>query len=150
MRLFVVLALHTTKRSNAILALRWEHINDDLIHFGQGVGNKRRGDVPINVTLADALAAARERATTEYVIEYGGKPVRSVKKGFQTACRRAGLADVTPHTLRHTGATWMAMAGVKMEEIARVLGNSVAVCERIYAKYHPDYLRRAVSALEDA
>jgi hypothetical protein len=44
----------------------------------------------------------------------------------------------------------MAMAGIPMEDIARVLGNSLAITERVYAKYHPDYLRKAVEALEAA
>jgi integrase len=58
--------------------------------------------------------------------------------------------DVTPHTLRHTAATWAAMAGVPMDEIARLLGASVTVVEKIYAKWHPEYLRRAVQALDGA
>jgi len=42
----------------------------------------------------------------------------------------------------------MAMAGVPMADIARVLGHkSVRKTERVYAKYHPDYLRSAVDAL---
>jgi len=150
LRLFVLLALHTTKRSSAILGLRWINIRDGFISFGAGTGNKRRGDVPINATLTAALDEARKLATTPYVIEYGSCRVLSIKNGFKAACQRAGLSDVTPHVLRHTGATWMAAAGIPMEEIARVLGNSVAICEKVYAKYHPDYLRRAVAALEAA
>jgi integrase len=148
LRLFVLLALHTTKRSSAILSLRWPNIRNGVIHFGQGSGNKRRGDIPMNETVAEAVFEARQRATSEWVVEYGGGRVGSVKKGFGAACQRAGLEDVTPHVLRHTAATWMALAGVPMSEIARVLGNSEKVCERIYAKYHPAYLRRAVSVLE--
>jgi integrase len=149
-RLFVLLALHTTKRTGAILGLKWRDIRDGMICFGSGTGNKRRGDVPMNSTLSEALADAYPFATTDWIIEYGGSRVLSVKNGFKAACGRAGIEGATPHVLRHTSATWMAMAGVPMAEIARVLGNSEAICEKVYAKYHPDYLRRAVAAIEAA
>lgn len=146
-RMFVVMALHTTKRATAILTRKWTDVRGDLLYFGEGVGNKNRGDVPINAVLSAELDRARRLATTGHIIEYGGAPVESVKTGFRGACERAGLNGVTPHTLRHTGATWLAMAGVPMAEIARLLGDSVKVTEQTYAKYHPDYLRRAVDAL---
>jgi hypothetical protein len=34
---------------------------------------------------------------------------------------------------------------VPLTEIARVLGNTLAVCERVYAKYRPSYLLTAVN-----
>jgi integrase len=42
----------------------------------------------------------------------------------------------------------MALAGVPMIEIARMLGHRDSrITERVYAKHSPDYLRRAVEAL---
>lgn len=43
-----------------------------------------------------------------------GHRVQSIKKGFAAATKRGGLPDVTPHILRHTAASWMAMADVPM------------------------------------
>lgn len=49
------------------------------------------------------------------VIEWNGKPVRSVRKGFEAAVKAAGLsADVTPHILRHTCATWLMQGGANL------------------------------------
>ena len=46
------------------------------------------------------------------VVEWNGKPVASVRKGFAAAVRAAGLeADVTPYVLRHTCATWLMQEG---------------------------------------
>jgi integrase len=43
----------------------------------------------------------------------------------------------------------MAEAGVPMSEIAQVLGHTdPAITFRIYARYSPEYLKRAVGALE--
>jgi integrase len=99
--------------------------------------------------LAWTLILAKEAAETDYVIEFGGKPVKSIKRAFRTACEKAGLdRTVTPHTLRHTAASWMAEAGIPMSEIAAVLGHRDSrTTERVYARYSPDYLQRAVRAL---
>lgn len=43
----------------------------------------------------------------------------------------------------------MAEAGIPMEEIAQYLGHAnVEVTRKVYARYSPDYLRKAASALE--
>ena len=81
-------------------------------------------------------------------VEYAGEKVASVETGTRAAARRANLPGVTPHILRHTAATRMALAGVPMIEIARMLGHRDSrIAERVYAKHSPDYLRRAVDAL---
>jgi len=56
---------------------------------------------------------------------------------------------VTPHTLRHTAATWMAQAGVPMWVISKYLGHtSTRTTERIYAHHDPSFLMEAKEALE--
>jgi integrase len=94
------------------------------------------------------LQEARAAATCDHVVEYAGEQVASVKTGTRAAARRANLPGVTPHVLRHTAATWMAIKGVAIAEIARLLGHRDSrTTERIYLKYTPDYLRRAIGAL---
>ena len=82
------------------------------LDFGQGYGNKRRSVVPLHDGAIAALKAAKELACSDYIVEYRGHPVKSVKYGFKAACARARLTDVTPHILRHSGATWAVMEGV--------------------------------------
>jgi integrase len=62
--------------------------------------------------------------------EFNGKPVGSVKKGFKTAVGLARLpGKVTPHTLRHTAATWLMRRGVPIREAAGFLGMSPEVLQ---------------------
>jgi len=91
----------------------------------------------------------KEGAETDYVIEWAGAPVKSIKRAFRAAVMRAGLDKaVTPHVLRHTAASWMAEAGIPMSEIAAVLGHRDSrTTERVYAKFSPEYLQKAVRAL---
>ncbi|MFK4044515.1 tyrosine-type recombinase/integrase [Roseomonas mucosa] len=158
-RLFVALALYTAARHGALTELRWDQVQlgAGLIALGRGVGNKRRAVVPIARTLRPLLEEAwaeREAArkaghhVPEFVLEWRGERIGSLKKAFQSAARKADLTGVTPHVLRHTAATWMAQAGRSFEEIAAFLGNSVAMVEKIYAHHHPDHLRAAAHALD--
>jgi integrase len=102
----------------------------------------------MNAMARKALLNARKVALTDYVIEWGGKRVLSVKKGVAAAARRAEV-KCTPHVLRHTAACLMAEAGIRMEEIAQYLGHTnTDTTRRVYARYSPEYLRDAAKALE--
>jgi integrase len=56
-------------------------------------------------------------------------------------------ARVTPHTFRHTWATWAAQRGVPLFEIAGMLGDTMKTVEKNYAHHHPDHLRGAVNSM---
>lgn len=81
-------------------------------------------------------------------VEFNGKPVASVKTGFRSAVRLAKLSGrVTPHTLRHTAATWLMQRGVPIWEAAGFLGMSPEVLQETYGHHHPDYLQGAAAAI---
>ena len=54
----------------------------------------------------------------EFFVEWRGRPVQRVTKGFRHGVELAGLSaeggKVVPHTLRHTAATWLMQAGVDL------------------------------------
>lgn len=151
------LAIHvmlgTACRIGAALDLTW-----DRVDFEQGQINLRTSDtgprkgraiVPMNGGLRAALSAAKKAALSDYVIEWAGEPVKSIKTGFSKAVSDAGLSGVTPHTLRHTAAVHLAAAGVPMSRIAQYLGHtSTAVTERVYARFAPDHLRQEAEILD--
>lgn len=84
----------------------------------------------------------------ENFVEYRGLPVKRVKKGFASAVRLAKVAiKVTPHTLRHTAATWLMQAGVDEWVAAGYLGMSVEVLRAVYGHHHPDYMKQAVEGI---
>ncbi len=94
----------------------------------------------------EALLEAKELAQTDHVIKYNGRPTRAIKKTFSRLCESCGI-KASPHVLRHTAATWLMMDGVPLSEVARLLGDIEKTDETVYGKHLPDYLRRAVMAL---
>jgi len=90
----------------------------------------------------------RRKLIASSFVEFNGKPVAPVKKGFQSAVKLAGLAGrVTPHTLRHTAATWLMQRGVPIWEAAGFLGMSPEVLQNTYGHHRPDYLQGAAAAI---
>lgn len=153
-KLFATLAVTTGARMGAILDLKWARVD-----FAQGTiafrdpdrqrTKKGRATVPINEQARKALMEAREAAVSDYVIEWGGGKVASVKKGIATVGKAAGLPWVTAHVFRHSAACAMAERGIPMEEIAQFLGHSDSrITEKVYARFSPLYLRKAADALE--
>ena len=153
-RLAIILLLATAARVEAIRELTWDRVDFDrgLIHLrdpADKAKRKGRATVPMNRSARVALEHARQAALTDYVIEWAGMPVKSIRRGLETAARNAGLAGVSAHVLRHTSAVWLAEAGRPMAEIAQFLGHSNSrVTERVYARYSPDHLRAPAEVLE--
>jgi integrase len=153
LHLFVLLAYRTGGRASAILELTWDRVDFSRGQIRLGLGERRakgRATVPMIEDTAEILREAQRAALTDYVIEYGSKRVKSVKRAFKAAVERAGLPlDTSPHVLRHSAAVHMAESGVPMSEISQYLGHSsTSVTERVYARYSPSYLKRAATALE--
>ncbi|MET3924549.1 site-specific integrase [Devosia sp. 2618] len=152
-RLAILLMLSTAARVGAVLDLTW-----DRVDFESGVINLRasttgprkgRAVVPMNAGLKAALSAAKEAALTDYVVEWAGEQVASIKTGFNAAVKDAGLTGVSPHVLRHTAAVHLAVAGTPMSRIAQYLGHtSTAVTERVYARFAPEHLREEANILD--
>lgn len=153
-RLFAQLAVTTGGRASALLELPWVRVDLDrrVINLNPAGRiqreNKRRAAVPINERLLPLLVEARAGALTPFVIESRGDRIKSIKKGIAAASIRARV-HCTPHMFRHSAAVWMAEERVPMAEIAAYLGHKdTRITERVYARFHPDYLRRAARALD--
>jgi site-specific recombinase XerD len=107
-------------------------------------GKARRLDrlpLPAEVgqALADYLANARPDSDHRKVFVTARGPHRAIPPDLvsdvvRRACRRAGLAPVGAHRLRHALATGMLAAGVDMTAISQVLRHSDIATTAIYAK----------------
>ena len=79
----------------------------------------------MNELLHMALSEQKVYAKTDYVIEFRGKPIRSVRRALYRAFRKAKVKEqfLGAHALRHAGATWLADAGTDMRKIQRLTGH---------------------------
>jgi integrase len=160
---FMLIGLYTGTRAGAIASaspFRAEgksHIDLERgifyrLAIGRRATAKRQTPVPLpRRLLAHLTRWARLGIANSHFVEWNGKPVLSVKTGFASGVRLAGLdislGNVTPHTLRHTAATWLMQAAAPMWEAAGFLGMSEKTLRETYGHHHPDYLRGAANAV---
>ena len=91
-RLFILLAYSTAGRASAILDLTWDRVDMERkqIRLAKGEGRRKgRATVPMTERLSRALQEAAEARTCDYVVEWGGKQVGSVKRAFARAAIEA-------------------------------------------------------------
>ena len=145
----VVLALSTGGRRMEILGLRWSQV--DLIRRVAVLHETKNGERRVLPLTGPALELLRERSRvrrvdTDLVFPGRVKPRRSsdhktlsepkpidLRTPFATALRRAGIQDFRWHDLRHSAASYLAMNGASLAEIAEVLGHKTLQMVRRYA-----------------
>lgn len=155
---FILFALHTGSRPGDILNASFMAASDrsfvDLESglfyrrpTGKAATKKRQPTIPLGPHLLRYLRRWHAKGA-EFVVEFEGKRVHSIKNAFYTAIREAKLGpDVVPYTLRHSSATWMMQRGVKPWQVAGYLGTSEAMIEKHYGHHHPDHLSDAANAI---
>jgi integrase len=148
---FLWLALFTAGRKEAILELTWDRVDfeTNTIHLavpGRQITKKRRASVTIASQLRPVLERAyAERGDHKFVLDHMADDMWA---SIQYVAIRAGFSEqkvgrgkspkatgISPHVLRHTAATHMARRGVSLFVISKVLGNSVQMIEKVYAKW---------------
>ena len=160
---FTLIGLYTGTRAGAIAtASPYRAEGKSFVDLETGIFNrravgkrattKRQTPVPLpNRLLAHLRRWARLGIAKSHFVEWNGKPVASVKTGFASGVRIAGLdvatGNVTPHTLRHTAATWLMQRGAPMWEAAGFLGMSEKTLRDTYGHHHPAHLRGAADAI---
>ena len=118
--------LLTGFRRMEVLAMRkeWVQPDDNLVRFPDtksGPQIRVAGDAAMTVLEAQAL-----RSHSHYIFpaDWGDGHFIGVVRVLQRVCMRAGLDEVTPHTLRHSFASMAAAQGFSELTISGLLGHA--------------------------
>lgn len=168
---YLKVGLYQPARKTAILTLplvqpigggAWLDAKRGVIDFGPGKGNKKRPrQVPIHPRILVYVRGAARRGQTNLVemvakvvtrdgrpTKKTSRPIANVKRSFAAAVKRAQLdKHVTPHTLRHTGVTWLKQEGVESWMVGEYAGMTKETVDRIYAHSSPERMQAALQAL---
>jgi len=134
-------------------SLRWEHV--DLERGILTIPSTKAGGaryVHLNSEAAAILRSMASWMTSQWVFpsENPGThidPRHFYARVFLPAVKLLGLEGVTWHTLRHTFASRLAMAGSTEQEIAACLGHSTTALVRRYAHLSTSHIRGVVERL---
>jgi integrase len=149
----VELALNTGMRKSELLRLEWDHVN-----LRQGfleILDQKNGEydtIPLNDRALEILRSIPKRLDSKYVFpgKVLGQPFRDMKRQFERAVKDAKLEGVTFHTLRHTAASHLVMAGVDLATVKEILRHKSISMTLRYTHLSPDHKQSAVEALSKA
>lgn len=149
--LFIRLAVYTGARRSAILQLTWDRVDlrAGTVDFrlpGVAHSRKRRAITGLPGRLLWALKRLYKRSTTDTVIAWNGKPVRSIKRSFRETAKAAKLPHVTPHILKHTAVSW-ALRVASPWVVSGMTATSVRTLQAVYGKHMLDDVKAAAEAM---
>ena len=128
--LAVVLSLTTGARQMEVMSVRWGQVDfaRKLITLQQTKNGETRA-IPV---VGEAFALLKERAKVRSLNDDRVFPPTSrakkseyldLRAPWEAALKAAGISNFRWHDLRHTAASYLAMSGVSLVEIAKVLGH---------------------------
>jgi len=152
--LIVVFALSTGARKGEVMGLRWGDIDLDR---GYAIfRNTKNGDtrsVPVTSHLLELLRAKRGREDIDRQIllfpRKDGKAPLDIRKAWLKAVGDAEIDNFTFHDLRHSAASYLAMNGATLSEIAAVLGHKTLQMVKRYAHISEQHAADVVEKMND-
>lgn len=151
----VILALSTGARKSELLGLRWRDVDlSASVARLEKTKNRERRALPLAHHARDLILAMQEKrqpAPTDFVFpsEDGLSP-REIKRPWEVAVKEAELEDFRFHDLRHSAASYLAMNGATLAEIAEVLGHKTLQMVKRYAHLSDQHVAGVVERMNKA
>lgn len=133
-----------------ILPLRWDQVDLERGEVLLRDGTTKSGEgriFPLYPQLREVLECWLELRRGPYVFHRCGRPIRSFRLSWWSACKRAGVPDLLKHDLRRFAARNLIDAGVDRQTAMRLLGHKTESVFNRYRIVSGADLRRAAEAL---
>lgn len=144
----VMWALGARPGPSELFGLMWEDVNwhDNEIRIRGTKTHSSDRVVPITESFKERLKAKYAETQTDYLIEFRGKRIKSVKSAFNSAKKRAGTDEsVCMYTIRHLFTSSMLAKGADAKAVANMLGHtSLRMIMNTYYHETNDERRRAI------
>lgn len=142
--------LGTRPGPSELLSLKWANLD---LEKGTAkiyaTKTKKFRTVPINPSFIPRLKEMKQNAKSEYVVEYQGRKLTTMRKAFNNACERAGISyPARMYDLRHLFATTLLSKGADLAAVSKMMGHStVKMTADTYYHYLQGEKERAASLL---
>lgn len=148
------IAVNTGMRKGEQFTTTWDQVdfNHGFIYLDETKNGSSRY-VHLNDAALASLKALKEQHATlglkspSLFFDHRKQPIRDPREWFAVACAEAKIKDVTWHTLRHTFASRLVMAGADLKTVQELMGHKTAVMTARYAHLAPGHLKKAVNLL---
>ena len=148
----VVLALSTGMRQGELMGLQWRDVNlDDGFLILHETKNGERRRVALAGLGLELLRNHAEEKTDNAPLLFPSerKPEQPIdlRKAFNNALKVANVQDFHWHDLRHCTASYLAMNGASLAEIAEVLGHKTLAMVKRYAHLSDSHVSNVVASM---
>lgn len=151
--LVVVLALSTGARKMEILGLKWQDVN-----LARGIiilHETKNGERRVLPLTGHALELMKEHAKVRSLNSdfiFPGlnfdKPI-DIRTPWETVLKHAEIEDFRFHDLRHSAASYLAMNGASLAEIAEILGHKTLQMVKRYAHLSDAHTSKVVAKMNE-
>ena len=143
--IIVVLALSTGMRKGEVLGLRWRDIDfhNRRIVIQETKNGERRAVplVAISLQLIEQLKAKGFDSMDDFIFHSPENKTKCccVRTAWEKAIKRSAITDFRFHDLRHSTASYLAMNGASLLEIADILGHKTLQMVKRYSHLSEDH-----------
>lgn len=149
----VVLALSTGMRRSEIMNLRWRDVDlkEGRITLHETKNGERRVVPVTGRALQLLLHLEKKRRLDTHLLFPGNDPQKPIdlRCAWEAAVKAAGIEDFVFHSLRHTAASYLAMNGASLIEIAELLGHRQISMSRRYSHLSKVHIAGVVASMNE-
>lgn len=151
----VILALSTGMRQGEIMKLTWDDVDlaNQRIIIQDSKNNERRAAHLANKAL-ELLTELRQQKVRRIDsnllfpgIQAFNKGPASLRTAWLFALKKADIKDFRFHDLRHSAASYLAMGGAPLLDIAAVLGHKTLSMVKRYSHLSDNHIKGVVAAM---
>lgn len=148
----VVLALSTGARQGELLGLRWPDVDTERgVAVAHHTKNGERRALPLASQSLSVLAdlGRVRRLDTDLVFADSTGQANFPRNAWEKALTAAQIEDFRFHDLRHSAASYLAMSGATLAEIAEVLGHKTLAMVKRYSHLSEQHTSQVVARMND-
>jgi len=151
--IIVVLALSTGARRSEITTLNWHQIDfaRQIIRLEETKNGEGR-NLPLQGYAYDLVCELSKNRNIHnsylFPSDYVCKPV-DITKSWTTALKKACIDDFRFHDLRHSAASYLAMDGASITDIAEVLGHKTLQMAKRYSHLSESHTKGVVASMNN-
>jgi integrase len=146
----IITGIKTGMRLSEVLGLKWPNVDFvNRIITVEGTKNGHIRKIPMSTKLTEILERVRNLGHGEYVFaDRAGRPFKGFRTSWDNALKKAGIENLTFHSLRHTFGSRLGMPGTDSGTIQELMGHADLKMTKRY--YHPTsaHKREAVEMLD--
>jgi integrase len=148
----VVLALSTGMRHGEIVGLTWDVVDfqRNLLFLLETKNGERRA-APLTGLAHRLLKTVHDnkKGDTPLVFPGTGENAANIRLAWEEAMDKAKLENFRFHDLRHSAASYLAMNGATLAELAEILGHKTLAMVKRYSHLSEQHTSRVVASMNE-